>query len=132
MSAPALTTLNRSADSGVKQRLGDLPPLARVVAQRRRVAERQLAESEVRLARVLVAVAPEVVAPARHLELAGDVGQVDEHGRVGIAEPHDVHQELLVVGVADHLVVPQPGVADGLGPRQPLTPAHAARRTTTL
>src|SRR5271165_4828679 len=85
-----------------------------MVAQGRRIAEGQLAESEARPAGSLVAVAAQVVASSSHLELAGDVGQVDEHRRIGVAKAHDVQQELLVVGVSNHLVVPQACVADGV------------------
>jgi hypothetical protein len=70
----------------------------------------------------LVACSTEVIASTGNFELAGDVGQIDEHRRICIAEPHDVHQELLVVGVANHLVEPHAGVTDGSG-------THAATET---
>ena len=46
------------AGQGGQQRLGDLPPFTGVVAQGRRVAERQLTEAEARPAWSLVAVTP--------------------------------------------------------------------------
>ena len=81
-------------------------------------------DPEARSALVLIAISPNIITPACHLELAGDAGQVDEDRRIGIAQPHDIDQELLVVGVANDLVVSQARISNRLGAQ---TAAHAGR-----
>jgi hypothetical protein len=49
------------------------------------------------------------------LELGGDGRHAEAARRVGVAQAHDVEQQLLFGGALDHLVVLQAGVVEGGG-----------------
>ena len=83
-----------------------------MVAEGRGIAKKQFAQSQVAHPRSTAIQAVAVVATTGHFELAGDVGQINKDGRIGVPQADDVQQQLFVVRGSVRFVVTRPSDAE--------------------